>query len=34
MSVRAGEGDTPETVQAARVEVCEQFAENVIAKMG
>ncbi len=34
MSVRAGEDDTPETIQAARVAASEQFAEQIIAKMG
>ena len=34
MGVRAGEDDTPETIQVKRVEACEQFAEHIIAKMG
>ena len=33
MAVTAQEGDTPESVHDARVAVCEQFAENIIAAM-
>jgi probable F420-dependent oxidoreductase len=33
MAVKAKEGDTPESIHAARLEVCEQFAEHFIAKM-
>jgi probable F420-dependent oxidoreductase len=33
MAVKAAEGDTPETVHAARVAVCEQFAEHFIAPL-
>ena len=33
MSVRAKEGDTPESIHRARLEVCEQFAEHFIAPM-
>ncbi len=34
MAVEAKEGDTPESVHAARLAVCEQFAEHYIAPMG
>jgi hypothetical protein len=34
MMVRAGEDDTPETIQVKRMEASEQFAEQIIAKMG
>jgi len=34
MSVRAGDDDTPESIQVKRVEASEQFAEHIIAKMG
>ena len=34
MSVRAVEDDTKESIQAKRVEASEQFAEQIIAKMG
>jgi alkanesulfonate monooxygenase SsuD/methylene tetrahydromethanopterin reductase-like flavin-dependent oxidoreductase (luciferase family) len=34
MAVEAKDGDTPETVHAARTAMCEQFAENIIATMG
>ncbi|MGH9080245.1 MAG: TIGR03619 family F420-dependent LLM class oxidoreductase [Acidimicrobiales bacterium] len=34
MAVRAGEGDTPESVHRARLAACEGFAEQFIAKMG
>jgi probable F420-dependent oxidoreductase len=34
MSVRAQEGDTPETIHTARLAACEQFAEHFIAPMG
>ncbi len=33
MSVRATDGDTPESIRQARLAVSEQFAENVIARM-
>jgi probable F420-dependent oxidoreductase len=33
MAVRARDGDTPETVHAARLDACEQFAEHIIANM-
>jgi hypothetical protein len=33
MAVQAKEGDTPESIHNARVEVCEQFAEHYIAAM-
>jgi len=33
MSVQAKEGDTPESIHAARLAVCEQFAEHYIAPM-
>jgi len=33
MAVKAKDGDTPETVRAARLAVCEQFAEHFIARM-
>jgi probable F420-dependent oxidoreductase len=33
MAVTAQDGDTPESVHDARVAVCEQFAENIIAAM-
>ena len=34
MAVQAKEGDTPESIHAARLAVCEQFAEHFIAPMG
>jgi len=34
MGVEATEGDTPESIRAARLGLCEQFAEHIIAKMG
>jgi probable F420-dependent oxidoreductase len=34
MSVTAGPDDTPDTIRSRRLEVCEQFAEHVIAPMG
>jgi len=33
MSVKAKEGDTPESIHRARLAVCEQFAEHFIAPM-
>jgi hypothetical protein len=33
MSVKAQEGDTPATLHARRVEVCEQFAAHYIGAM-
>ena len=33
MAVTAGDGDSPESVHDARVAICEQFAENIIAAM-
>jgi len=32
MAVQAKEGDTPESIHAARLAVCEQFAEHYIAR--
>jgi len=34
MAVRAEDGDTPESIRAARLGVCEQFAEHFVAPMG
>ncbi len=34
MAVEAKEGDTPESIRAARLAVCEQFAEHYIGPMG
>jgi len=34
MGVEAKAGDTPESIRAARLALCEQFAEHIIAKMG
>ena len=34
MAVQAKEGDTPESIHAARLAMCEQFAEHYIAPMG
>ncbi len=34
MGVQVTEGDTPESVHAARLALCEQFAEHFIAAMG
>ena len=34
MGVQAKEGDTPESILAARLAMCEQFAEHFIAPMG
>jgi probable F420-dependent oxidoreductase len=34
MAVEATERDTPESIRAARVSMCEQFAENIIGAMG
>ncbi len=34
MGVEVTDGDTPESVRAARLGLCEQFAEHIIAKMG
>lgn len=33
-AVEATEGDTPESVRAARVEMCERFAEHVLHAAG
>ncbi len=34
MGVQATEQDTTESIRAARLDLCEQFAEHIIAKMG
>lgn len=34
MGVKATEDDTPESIHTARVAMCEQFAEHIIAAMG
>jgi probable F420-dependent oxidoreductase len=34
MSVRGEEGDSPESVRAARLKACEQFADHIISAMG
>ena len=34
MAVEATEDDTPESIHAARMAMCEQFAEHIIGPMG
>jgi alkanesulfonate monooxygenase SsuD/methylene tetrahydromethanopterin reductase-like flavin-dependent oxidoreductase (luciferase family) len=34
MGVEVNENDTPDTVRAARLAICEEFAEHIIGAMG